>query len=1004
MISNTSGSLYLWLPLDATVTLAKTAVNGYSGEITANASGTLYEMPPDTQKPTAASVLPDNGSMDIPVSGNIAVTFSEMMDVSAGTVLLSTASESSTTLTSGMWSYSNTVYTVPYSSLSYSATYTITLSGFKDTADNEMEDDSSHSFSTSTPLVKSISVGSQSGTLTSGTAENVTFAVSTVNIESGQMITLNNTNSITGIALETAQTSGDSTTVTISTTAETLDGTHPLTLTIDGIISNSFDLVVSAAPSTESSEKDVTGVTSPGAATIDGTSILASVENSVTVQMISLSLSAEANWMLFRDAGCTDEIVDKTMTLVEGANTTYIQVTAEDGSIKIYTLTITRMSEAPTPPATGVIIGASITKKGGTLQLTANVKTADAVDVDVTWNIQSGNAYATISPDGLLTAVDNGIASVRATAQDGSGLYGEMQVTITGQSSGSTGDSTSDDRNPSPDDSGGDSGSSLFSSATIAPVKKPNQSVTATTIVTATAGANGTANATIPDKAVTDTIAKANTDAKARGKTANGIAVEMKVIMPKGAISLTTTLTQDSLQNLMNAGISSFELNGAPVSIVLDLKALQEIQKQSSGNITISFIPATGFSIETQAIIGNRPVYNVTISYAKNGKTVNITSLNNGTVTFAIPYTPIQNEAVGYLYGVYVDENGNISRIPDSAFDTNSSSLLFTTNHFSLYGIGYTDPSAKFVDIEKHWSKKSVDYVVGRRLLGGTSATTFSPDTAMSRGMLVTSLCRLAGADVSANKISSFTDVTSDKYYAPYIEWAYKKGIIQGIGNSQFAPDRAITREEIAVIITNYAKATGYTLPIIGETTIFVDNSNIASSYQAAVKAMQLAGIMMGGNGNRFIPKSCVTRAEVSVMLHRYINLTINPSTAQGWALNDDGQYLYYKDGKPVTGEQIIDGVKHFFYNTGALQTGWVNDTSGNWYFVSGNTRITGWWDIGANNNNKRYHFTKDGLMVAGKWLEIDGKWYYFNADGTLALSTKIDGYEVDENGVRTDK
>lgn len=42
--------------------------------------------------------------------------------------------------------------------------------------------------------------------------------------------------------------------------------------------------------------------------------------------------------------------------------------------------------------------------------------------------------------------------------------------------------------------------------------------------------------------------------------------------------------------------------------------------------------------------------------------------------------------------------------------------------------------------------------------------------------------------------------------------------------------------------------------------------------------------------------------------------------------------------------------------------------------------------------------------MVSGKWLEIDGKWYYFNADGSLAKSTKIDGYEVDENGVRKTK
>lgn len=99
-------------------------------------------------------------------------------------------------------------------------------------------------------------------------------------------------------------------------------------------------------------------------------------------------------------------------------------------------------------------------------------------------------------------------------------------------------------------------------------------------------------------------------------------------------------------------------------------------------------------------------------------------------------------------------------------------------------------------------------------------------------------------------------------------------------------------------------------------------------------------------------------------MLHRYIKLTIAPDTAQGWTLNDAGQYLYYRDGKA----------------------------------------LTGWWDIGINGNNKRYYFAKDGIMVFGQWLEIDGKWYYFYDDGSLAVNTSIDGYEVDENGMRKTK
>jgi uncharacterized repeat protein (TIGR02543 family) len=547
---------------------------------------------------------------------------------------------------------------------------------------------------------------------------------------------------------------------------------------------------------------------------------------------------------------------------------------------------------------------------------------------------------------------------------------------------------------------GGSSGDRSTTPVTTAPEKQPNPPVTAVAAVTATAGVNGAASVSVPDKAITDAIAKAQDDAKAQGNTANGISVGLDVTMPQGATSLTTTLTQTSLNGLVSAGVSQLALDGAPVSLGLDLNALREIQKQSSGNISITIAPATGLSKEAKALLGNRPVYSITISYVKDGKPVNITSLGSGAATLSIPYTPGKNEAVGYLFGVYVDANGNVQRIPGSAYDANSGSLLIPTGHFSVYGVGYTAPSAKFTDIGTHWGKEAIDYVVGRGLLSGTSETTFAPNTAMTRGMLVTALGRLAGVDVKTYTTNSFTDVKADSAFCPYIEWAYKKGIVQGIGNQQFAPDRAITREEIAVIFENYAKATGYKLPITREAAAYADASSIGSTYNIAVTAMQQAGIMMGGSGNKFNPKASATRAELSAMLHRYIKLTIDPATAQGWALSDAGQYLYYKDGKALTGTQTIDGVKYFFETNGTLKTGWIKDGD-NWRFYSGNKMLVGWWNIGSDSTQKTYYFDASGNMVSDKWLQIDDKWYYFYADGSLARSTNIDGYEVDENGAR---
>lgn len=523
--------------------------------------------------------------------------------------------------------------------------------------------------------------------------------------------------------------------------------------------------------------------------------------------------------------------------------------------------------------------------------------------------------------------------------------------TITYDSNGGTGTMTSGTA------TAGGGSNTPNAPAVTTPEKKPNQPITAETPVTAAAGTNGTARAEISDKSVTDAIIKAQADAKAQGKTANGIAVELIITMPEGATSLTAELTRDSLNSLVNAGAANLEIKGAPVTVSFDQKALAEIQKQSSGTINVAIAPRTSLTAEAKQMIGTRPVYDITVGYG-GGKTVS--SFGNGIATVFIPYTLTRGEVAGGLFAVYVDANGNAQRIAGSAYDSNTGCVLFTTPHLSMYGVGYTHPSAKFTDISSHWDKEAIDYVIGRDLLSGTTENTFEPDAAMTRGMLVTALGRLENVDVKACTTNSFTDVKEDSAFRPYIEWAYNKGIMQGTENGKFDPDCAITREEIAVIFANYAKATGYTLPVTRIAVTYADASGIGSTCQTAVTAMQQAGIMMGGTNNQFNPKSSATRGSVSTMLHRYIKLTIDPDTAHGWAKNDGGQYLYYKEGKAFTDTQTIDGVKYFFNTDGTLKTGWVKDN--------------------------------------------DGNWYYFNADGSLARSTKVDGYEIGANGVRKEK
>jgi hypothetical protein len=179
----------------------------------------------------------------------------------------------------------------------------------------------------------------------------------------------------------------------------------------------------------------------------------------------------------------------------------------------------------------------------------------------------------------------------------------------------------------------------------------------------------------------------------------------------------------------------------------------------------------------------------------------------------------------------------------------------------------------RFTDIAGHWAIESINFAVERGLFTGTTDTTFSPNTSMSRGMLVTVLGRLSGADMSGYTASSFADVAAGKYYLPYIEWALKNNIIGGVGDNRFAPDSNVTREQMAVILQNYANAAGIALPSAPAAS-FADGGAISGWAKDAAAAMQQAAIMTGDQNNRFYPKAGATRAEVAAVLHRYIHLT----------------------------------------------------------------------------------------------------------------------------------
>lgn len=404
----------------------------------------------------------------------------------------------------------------------------------------------------------------------------------------------------------------------------------------------------------------------------------------------------------------------------------------------------------------------------------------------------------------------------------------------------------------------------------------------------------GHATVTIPQSKVINAIGKATQDAKKQKKTENGIGVEIKIKTSNKARSVTLVLTKSVLRQLTDSKVQQFNLDTGNISITLNLDALKDLQNQSKGNVSILLTPVKKLQTSAKAVIGTRPIYKIEFKYVKNGVTKSITSLRNGSMKIGLAYIPVKQEVIGSLFAFEVNNKGKALRINNSIYDENSKQIIFNSNYFSVYGVGFISSNQKFTDISSHWAKKSIDYMVARGLFTGISQTEFSPESPITRGLLAAVLGKLSAVDISSYKNSSFNDVNAENSFLPYIEWAYQNGIIGGIGDKQFAPDQAVTREELASILLKYAKATGYNLPVTHKVMTFSDSASIAENFKEAVTTMQQAGAIMGKKNNLFHPKAEVTRAEAAAILYRYIKIGIDPSTAYGWVQNDDGQWSYF--------------------------------------------------------------------------------------------------------------
>lgn len=173
-----------------------------------------------------------------------------------------------------------------------------------------------------------------------------------------------------------------------------------------------------------------------------------------------------------------------------------------------------------------------------------------------------------------------------------------------------------------------------------------------------------------------------------------------------------------------------------------------------------------------------------------------------------------------------------------------------------------------FTDVpENIWYQDAVTYVYEHGLFNGTGdGSTFSPNAPMTRGMFVQVLSnKTSNFDKSTwTGKSSFSDVSKDKWYAPAVEWAYRAELISGVGDGKFAPEKNVTREQMAVIMYNYAKKTGndasFDSDILSQ---FPDGGSVSSWAKEAMQWAVTHKVVNGSNG-KLNPQNNAQRCEVA--------------------------------------------------------------------------------------------------------------------------------------------
>ena len=249
-----------------------------------------------------------------------------------------------------------------------------------------------------------------------------------------------------------------------------------------------------------------------------------------------------------------------------------------------------------------------------------------------------------------------------------------------------------------------------------------------------------------------------------------------------------------------------------------------------------------------------------TLTFDTNGgSAIAKVTKEKGTTVDLEQYVPTRE---GYTFAGWYSDEALTQKVTSVKLNAN-------TTVYAKWTENAVTPTLPFTDVKSgDWFYEAVQYVYDKGMMTGVSADRFAPASTTTRGMIVTILYRLEN-EPAVSGGSAFTDVENGAWYADAVAWAAANDIVNGTSATTFAPNSPITREQMAAILYRYAAYKGYDVSQKADLSGYTDAASISGYAKDALAWANAQKLITGVTDTTLNPQGSATRAQVATILMR---------------------------------------------------------------------------------------------------------------------------------------